>query len=141
MGHRSNPIVSGRSDLMSRVRQRGTTPELAVASILTSLGCRYRKNVGDLPGSPDFANKARKWAVFVHGCFWHRHAGCIRSSTPKTNKEFWLRKFARNQKRDSEAIVALNQLGFRVLVVWECETEYTRTKTRLDVLKPRAVDV
>ncbi len=108
--------------LLGRVRQRGTKPELVVAAALRRLGLGYRKNVKDLPGAPDFANKTRKWAVFVNGCFWHRHRGCRRATTPTNNREFWLGKFARNRARDAEAVRALRRMGFNVILVWECRT-------------------
>lgn len=85
------------------------------------MGLRYRICNQDLPGSPDIANRANKWAVFVHGCFWHRHAGCPRATTPKTNREFWLRKFAANRKRDERVQAELRAMGFKVAIVWECE--------------------
>lgn len=110
---------------MSRVRQRGTTAELTVRSALYSLGLRFRVSNRDLPGSPDVANRRRKWAVFVHGCFWHRHARCVRTTTPKRNRAFWEAKFAANVARDRRAIRELRAAGYDVLVVWECETERT----------------
>ncbi len=129
-----------RAALMGRVRQKDTGPEQAVASALRSLGAGYRKNVRSLPGSPDFANKSRKWAVFVHGCFWHRHTGCRRATTPKANRDFWLDKFATNRTRDARAICALRRMGFRVAVVWECET--TDAAPRLSkILETRRPDV
>src|ERR1700674_5066845 len=117
------PSDPRRSALMARVRQRGTAAELVVASALRSLGASYRLNVRTLPGSPDFANRTRRWAVFVHGCFWHRHAGCVRATVPKTNKKFWQTKFAANRVRDRRAIRMLRRSGYRVIVVWECEVE------------------
>lgn len=111
---------------MARVRQKGTRAELTVASVLRDLGVHYRLNVRSLPGSPDFANKSRRWAIFVHGCFWHRHPGCSRATTPKTNIEFWAEKFRANRARDERACAALEHLGYRVLLVWECETTDTR---------------
>jgi len=108
---------------MSRVRQHGTAPELAVRKLLTSLGLRYRLNVRSLPGSPDIANKSARKTIFVHGCFWHRHEGCRRTTTPKRNRKFWEEKFNRNQARDTERLAALRDDGYDVLVVWECETE------------------
>jgi DNA mismatch endonuclease (patch repair protein) len=108
---------------MSRVRQRGTEAELAVAAALRRLGISYRLNVASLPGSPDFANQRMKWAIFVHGCFWHRHTGCKRATIPKTNEEFWRDKFLSNRIRDARAIRELRYLGFRVSLVWECQTE------------------
>ncbi len=112
---------AARSALMGRVRQRGTKPETEVATALRSLGASYRSNVKTLPGSPDFANKSKKWAVFVHGCFWHRHTGCHRATTPTNNREFWLEKFATNRRRDAKSIRALRAMGYRVVIVWECD--------------------
>lgn len=111
-----------RSALMARVRQRGTKPETAVASILRALGRGYRKSVRTLPGSPDFANRSHRWAVFVNGCYWHHHHNCRKASVPSRNREFWEDKFAANRKRDARAIRSLRRDGFDVLLVWECET-------------------
>lgn len=107
---------------MGRVRQKGTAPELAVRRALTRLGYRYRLNVRKLPGTPDVVIGRLRTAIFVHGCFWHRHPGCRAASTPKTNAEFWKAKFTRNLERDGEKIAALEALGWRTVVVWECET-------------------
>jgi DNA mismatch endonuclease Vsr len=127
---------------MAGVRQRGTAAELFVASALRDLGAAYRKNVKDLPGSPDFANKRRHWAVFVNGCFWHAHTGCRRATVPKTNRDFWLDKFRRNRMRDAASIWELRRQGFRVAVLWECECEGDEARGRLSkVLEPRRVDV
>ena len=128
---------------MSRVRQRGTAAEIAVAVVLRSLGYRYRLNVRALPGSPDFANRRRKWAIFVHGCFWHHHSGCARATIPKANRAFWREKFEANHKRDAKAVRALRKAGFRVVIIWECETERHKSlENRLSkVLKPRRVDI
>ncbi len=106
---------------MSRVRQHGTEPELAVRRAVTTLGLRYTTNNKDLPGSPDLANRSRRWAIFVHGCYWHRHAGCRKATTPRTNTEFWLNKFARNLERDDDARKSLRRAGYRVLTFWQCE--------------------
>lgn len=106
---------------MRGIRRNGTAAELAVAAELRARKANYRVNVRSLPGSPDFANKRRKWAIFVHGCFWHQHTGCRRATVPKTNAEFWLEKFRRNRERDAAAIHVLRRLGFRVGVIWECE--------------------
>jgi DNA mismatch endonuclease (patch repair protein) len=108
---------------MGRVRQSGTAPELLVRRALAALGMRYTTRNRDLPGSPDLANRARRWAVFVHGCYWHRHAGCRMATTPKTNTAFWLAKFARNVERDRAMRAALRRLGYRVLTIWECQAE------------------
>lgn len=111
-----------RSALMARVRQRGTSPEKIVGTVLRSLGQAYRLNVRGLPGSPDFANQKRKWAVFVNGCYWHHHKGCRRATVPKTNEAFWREKFGANRARDARSVRALRRAGFRVVIVWECET-------------------
>ena len=121
-----------RSALMARVRQRGTTPELVVAAVLRKLGFAYRLNVRALAGSPDFANRKRGWAVFVQGCFWHHHTGCVRATVPKANEVFWRDKFTTNRRRDAKAIRALRREKLRVVVVWECETrEVERLTARL----------
>lgn len=125
------PVDPARSALMRRIRQRGTKPEDAVAVIARELGLHFRRNVRSLPGSPDLANKTRKWAVFVNGCFWHRHDGCSRTTTPKTNRAFWLAKFAANVARDEAQAKSLRARGFRVVVVWECETRDRERLRRL----------
>jgi DNA mismatch endonuclease, patch repair protein len=107
---------------MAGVRQKDTAAELAVRRELTTLGHRYRVRNRDLPGSPDIANRARRWIVFVHGCFWHRHQGCTRTTTPTRNRRFWEQKFVANIARDRRAVRALKRRGYRVLVVWECQT-------------------
>ena len=111
-----------RSALMARVRQRGTTPELVVAAVLRKLGFAYRRNVRALTGSPDFSNRKRGWAIYVQGCFWHHHTGCVRATVPKANEAFWRDKFTTNRRRDAKAIRTLRRKSFRVVVVWECET-------------------
>lgn len=128
---------------MARVRQRGTSAERAVAAVLRSLGRFYRCNVRGLSGSPDFANRRGRWAVFVHGCFWHGHRGCRRATVPKSNRAFWEAKFAANRLRDARAIRALRAVRFRVVVVWECETtDPIALAERLSkALKARRVDV
>jgi DNA mismatch endonuclease, patch repair protein len=137
------PTDPDRSALMRRVRQRGTPGEIAVARMLVRLGLHYRRNVRSLPGSPDFANKARRWAIFVHGCFWHRHTACRRATVPKRNRDFWLEKFRANRRRDAMAIRALRRRGFRVLVVWECAiaAEATMESRILHVAKAGGVGV
>ena len=117
------PDTPERSRLLARVRQKKTAPEEVVAKALRRLGLSYRRNVKGLPGSPDFANRKRGFAIFVDGCFWHRHTGCRRATVPKNNRAFWLAKFAANRSRDAAKIRALRALGFRVLVIWECEVE------------------
>lgn len=108
---------------MSRQPQRGTAPELAVRAVLRDLGHGYRVNATGLPGSPDLANMSRGWVIFVHGCFWHQHAGCARATVPKRNREWWQAKLERNRCRDQEKVLRLEQLGYDVLVLWECMTK------------------
>jgi len=108
---------------MSRVRQRGTTPEIVVRRMLRELGISYRLNVRTLPGTPDIVLTGQKKAIIVHGCFWHRHARCKAASTPKTRVEFWTEKFARNIARDRKARRELNALRYSVMVIWECNTK------------------
>lgn len=116
------PVDPARSALMRRVRQKRTKAEDDVADILRELGLHSRRNVRTLPGSPDFANKTHHWAIFVNGCFWHRHQGCHRTTTPTRNRDFWLAKFAANVTRDKIKTRLLRALGFRVVTIWECET-------------------
>jgi DNA mismatch endonuclease (patch repair protein) len=114
------PQSAERSRLLGRVRQKKTAPEEEVARALRDLGLAYRRNVKTLPGSPDFANVRRRFAIFVNGCFWHAHTGCRKATTPKNNRAFWQAKFAANRARDAAAIRALRARGFRVMVIWEC---------------------
>ena len=108
---------------MSRVRGRDTGPEMRVRRAAHAKGLRYRLHRGDLPGRPDMVFPKRRIAVFVHGCFWHRHPGCAKASTPKSNVAFWEEKFTRNVERDRRAYGALEADGWTVLTVWECETK------------------
>lgn len=110
-----------RSQMMARIRSKNTRPEVLTRSAVQALGLRFRNHVDDLPGKPDLANKTRKWAIFVHGCFWHSHAGCRLASSPKSNIGYWGEKLARNRARDAEKVAALQARGFRVLIVWECD--------------------
>lgn len=108
---------------MSRQKQLGTVPELAVRALVRDAGGSYRVRNRDLPGSPDLANRRRKWAIFVHGCFWHAHSGCPQAVLPKRNREIWKSKLSGNRARDQRAARDLRRLGFRVLIVWECQTK------------------
>lgn len=127
-----------RSALMRRVRQRGTSPEVVVARICREIGLRYRLNVKSLPGSPDLANKTKRWAIFVNGCFWHRHTACRLGTLPKRNRAFWRKKFAANRSRDARKLKELRALGYRVAVVWQCETiEQETLRDRLQIWAKR----
>nr|WP_272885427.1 DNA mismatch endonuclease Vsr [Stutzerimonas stutzeri] len=114
---------SVRSRIMKAVGRTNTKPEVKVRKILHRLGLRFRLNQKSLPGSPDIVLAKHKTAIFVHGCFWHRHLGCRYSTTPKTRQEYWLPKFDANIKRDARKAAELEALGWRVLTIWECETK------------------
>lgn len=120
--HVSDPATSVR---MAGVRQKGTNIELLVGAALRGLGLHYRKNVKRLPGSPDFANQKRRWAIFVNGCFWHHHTGCRKATVPKTNGEFWTAKFKANRRRDASAVVRLRAMGYQVVIIWECDRDHS----------------
>jgi DNA mismatch endonuclease, patch repair protein len=111
-----------RSEMMGRIRSKDTKPEVKTRSAVHALGRRFRIHVADLPGKPDLANKARRWAIFVHGCFWHSHESCQLASKPWSNTGYWTDKLARNQARDAVHEQALRKLGFDVFTVWECDT-------------------
>jgi DNA mismatch endonuclease (patch repair protein) len=111
-----------RSQNMSRIRGKDTTAERAVRSALFKAGLRYRINVRALLGKPDIVLKKYSVAVFVNGCFWHRHPGCQLAYTPKTHVQFWETKFDRNVERDAQVTSQLGLLGWRCMTIWECET-------------------
>lgn len=111
-----------RSKIMQSVSSKNTKPELLVRSLLHHMGLRFRLHRKSLPGSPDIVLPKYRTVVFVHGCFWHRHPGCRYASIPRTRQEFWLPKFDANVQRDAKKEAQLQELGWRVLVVWECET-------------------
>ena len=108
---------------MSRIGCKDTKPELKVRKVLHTLGYRFRLHRQDLPGRPDIVLPKWKTAIFVHGCYWHRHPGCKDASTPKTNIEFWQKKFLANKIRDERVSNELRSLGWKVIVIWECETK------------------
>ena len=120
-----------RSWNMSRIRSRDTQPEKQVRSALHRAGYRFRLRSKKLPGSPDVVLPKYHTAVFVHGCFWHRHPGCRFSTTPATNESFWKKKFDANRDRDKRNKRALRMMGWRVFVIWECQTARLRCLERL----------
>lgn len=126
-----------RSRVMSRIRGRNTGPEMAVRRALFDAGLRYRLHRRDLPGSPDIVMAGRRIAIFVHGCFWHRHRGCSYATQPKTNAAFWKSKLRRNQERDQSAVKQLRDNGWRVLTVWECSI---KRRVSEETLQERLVD-
>jgi DNA mismatch endonuclease (patch repair protein) len=117
---------------MRRIRAKNTTPEITVRRLIHSMGFRYRLHVAQLPGKPDLVFARLQKIVEVRGCFWHQHEGCPDSHIPKSRVEYWRPKLKRNQERDRENTEVLRSFGFRVLVVWECETKgETRLKAKL----------
>lgn len=108
---------------MRRVRPKDTAPEMVVRKLAYSLGARYRLHYKKLAGKPDLVFIGKRKVIFVHGCYWHRHPGCKKASFPQTHQEFWEEKFRRNVERDAEAIKTLQASGWKVLVIWECETK------------------
>ena len=106
---------------MSHVRNRDTRPEKMIRSILHKSGFRFRIQRKDLPGKPDIVLPKYKTIIFVHGCFWHQHEGCKKALPPKSNVSFWLEKFRKNKERDRKVIRTLQESGWKVIVVWQCE--------------------
>jgi DNA mismatch endonuclease (patch repair protein) len=115
-----NLTPAQRSYTMSRVRSTDTTPELVVRRLSYALGYRHRLHRRDLPGTPDLVYPCRRKAIFVHGCFWHGH-GCSRDRTPASNRTYWNAKRRRNKERDRRNQARLRALGWKVLLIWECE--------------------
>lgn len=105
---------------MRNIKGKDTKPEILLRCALHARGLRYRLHCRELPGSPDLVFPKYRAVVFVHGCFWHRH-GCKYTSTPSTRRDFWEQKFLQNVKRDEKAVKELEQMGWRVFIVWECQ--------------------
>ena len=118
-----------RSWNMSRIKGKDTKIEVEVRKYLFSKGYRFRKNDKRYPGKPDIVLPKYHVAIFVHGCFWHRHEGCKDATTPKTRTEFWLEKFDKNVKNDQIKQETLRELGWKVIVIWECELERSFQET------------
>jgi DNA mismatch endonuclease (patch repair protein) len=110
-----------RSENMRRIRSRDTSPEISVRRIVHGMGFRYRLHVAALPGKPDMVLTRLKKIIEIRGCFWHQHGVCIDSHMPKSRRDYWRPKLERNKSRDYENLCRLKALGFRVLVLWECE--------------------
>lgn len=110
-----------RSYNMSRIKAKDTKPELLVRKFLFSQGLRYRLHDKKLPGKPDLIFPKYKTVLFIHGCFWHGHEGCKYYVVPKTRTDWWLTKIMGNQKKDTDSITRLQQAGWKVIIVWECE--------------------
>jgi DNA mismatch endonuclease (patch repair protein) len=129
------PVDPLRHRIMAAVRGKDSKAEILVRSYLHRRGFRFRLHRGDLPGRPDIVLPRWRAAVFVHGCFWHRHAGCPKATTPTTRRDFWLEKFERNVARDAAAREALLAAGWRVAVVWECALSRRRMDPELERLE------
>ena len=113
---------------MSRIKGKNTKPELLIRKHLYSHGLRYRLHA-NLPGKPDLTFAGKKIAVFINGCFWHRHEGCILYVEPKTNTQFWVKKIQSNVDRDNKNYNLLTEMGWRVIIIWECQVEQNFTDT------------
>ena len=121
-----------RSRIMAQVKSTGMMPEMKVRQLLHGLGYRYRLHRKDLPGRPDLTFPSRCKVVLVNGCFWHNHADCPRVRIPATNRDYWLSKLERNKARDERNVALLEELGWAVMTVWECQLHnLTETTERL----------
>lgn len=126
---------------MSQIRGKDTKPEVLVRKYLFSHGLRYRKNDKRYPGCPDIVFPKYKTIIFVHGCFWHIHEGCPYFVMPKTRPEFWENKFRQNKQRDIQNIGTLKSLGWRVIIVWECELKKHSCNERLEKLYDEIIHI
>ena len=125
-----------RSYIMSRVKHEGTKPEMVVRKYLFSQGFRYRVNDRRYPGAPDIVLPKWKTMIFVQGCFWHQHDGCKKANPPKSNLEYWEPKLRRNVDRDKDNQRKLRQMGWHVILIWECEiSSKQKREVRLRALK------
>lgn len=128
-------LENNRSYIMSRIRSKNTSPEMCIRKFLHNNGFRYSLHKKELPGRPDIYLKKYKTVVFVNGCFWHMHEGCRHFVIPKTRTEWWTEKLNKNKERDEKAIEELKAMGYKVIVVWECEiSTIEKRKHRLESL-------
>jgi len=123
-----------RSQIMRAICRENTAPEMLVRKAAHRLGLRFRLHVKPLPGRPDLVLPKWRTVIFVNGCFWHRHPGCKRTTIPKSNTEFWQRKFAANVQRDQINYARLEESGWRVLIVWQCQIR--SVEDAMNILKP-----
>jgi DNA mismatch endonuclease, patch repair protein len=110
-----------RSAVMRSIKSKDTKPEIKVRQLLHRAGYRYRLHRADLPGKPDIVFASKRAAIFIHGCFWHQHPECPHAARPSSNNDYWIRKLNRNIERDKAHIAALEELGWNVLTIWECD--------------------
>lgn len=120
-----------RSENMRRIRGKGTAPEMKVRRAVYAMGYRYRLHVKDLPGKPDLVFRKLRKAIFVHGCFWHQHSRCRDGQMPKSRTEYWVPKLASNVERDKRNLRSLRKQGWKVLVIWDCQTQDERQMLRI----------
>ena len=125
-----NFTTAERSRNMARIKGKNTAPERRVRSLLHGMGYRFRLHRRDLPGTPDIVLPKHRAVIFVHGCFWHRHEGCKRATMPADHREFWEKKLTLNKERDRRHLAALEGMGYRCLVVWQCELKDMETLRR-----------
>ena len=121
--HEFDRIKMDRSEMMRSVKRENTLPELVVRQTLHSMGYRFRLHRKDLPGSPDIVLPKHRTVIFVNGCFWHHHNDCPRASIPRTNTDYWMKKFESNKARDARNVSGLRTLGWKVLIFWGCEVK------------------
>lgn len=126
-----------RHKVMAAVKGRDTKPEILIRKLLFSLGYRFRIQRKDLPGKPDIVLPRHKTAIFVNGCFWHQHPGCAASRIPASNTEYWAAKLSRNAERDRKNYALLREMGWRVIVIWECEIKTILQTHRVPGLPPK----
>jgi DNA mismatch endonuclease (patch repair protein) len=119
-------MAMSRSENMARIKSKDTQPELVVRRAIHAMGYRFRLHSGKLPGKPDLVFPSRRKVIFVHGCFWHQHAHCMEGRVPKSRQDYWIPKLAKTKSRDSENISAIEALGWKCLVIWECNVEEAR---------------
>lgn len=128
-----------RSYNMSRIRSTDTKPEIAVRQFLFSKGFRFRKNDRRYPGHPDIVLPKYRTIIFINGCFWHAHEECSDFSFPKSNTDFWKKKLLQNRKRDAEIYRELTNLGWKVIVIWQCELKKSLFQERMNKLTEQIV--
>lgn len=123
-----------RSYNMSRIRSKNTKPELLVRKYLHRLGFRYRIHVAKLPGKPDIVLTRYKTVVLIHGCFWHSHKGCKYFQIPSTRQDYWIPKLKTNKQKDRKHLIEIQHLGWKTIVIWECELKKERQHGTLEEL-------
>lgn len=136
-----NRTIIQRSKNMANIPSKNTRPEITVGKYLFANGFRYRKNVKDMPGKPDFVLRKYRSVIFINGCFWHGHDDCKYFVMAKSNTEFWHDKINYNKKRDKENICKLQELGWKVIIVWECELRHGDKDKRLHQLMKEIIEI